>query len=139
MLLSGSLNPAPVKGKHEINGARAKSVLAEDTCAGPKPTTSAADDLRRILRSSGQNFQRRGTHEMLGTPSRPRAFFRLAFIVFFCLLISTAARAQTEITAGLRGTVSAEGSGVPLAGARVLLNNESLRVRREATTDESGA
>ncbi|PYS96716.1 MAG: hypothetical protein DMF65_12705 [Acidobacteria bacterium] len=76
---------------------------------------------------------------MAGIPSRPRALFRLAFIVFFCLLISTAARAQTEITAGLRGTVSAEGSGVPLAGARVLLNNESLRVRREATTDESGA
>lgn len=54
------------------------------------------------------------------------------------LSLSASASAQTEVTAGVRGSVSAKDSGTPVAGARVVLRNEALRVEREATTDESG-
>src|SRR5215218_7943538 len=75
---------------------------------------------------------------MTDAPSSLRASLLLALLTCFSLLAPGAARAQTEITAGVRGNVSAEGSGLPVAGARVVLRNESLRVAREATTDAEG-
>jgi outer membrane receptor protein involved in Fe transport len=63
----------------------------------------------------------------------------LALVAFISLCASSAARAQTEITARLRGTISVEGSGLPLAGSRVVVKNDALRVERETTTDESGS
>jgi outer membrane receptor protein involved in Fe transport len=76
---------------------------------------------------------------MARTPSRTRAFFRIAFIACACALLSTAVNAQTETATEMRGTIYAEASGLPVVGARVLLKNEALRVEREATTDEKGA
>jgi outer membrane receptor protein involved in Fe transport len=70
--------------------------------------------------------------------SSRRTFLRLALFAFMLLSVSGAASAQTEITSRLRGTVSAEGTGLPLAGARVVVRNEALRVEREATTDDAG-
>jgi outer membrane receptor protein involved in Fe transport len=75
---------------------------------------------------------------MADTPSPLRAYTRLALIACACLFVSSAASAQTELTAGVRGTISVEGSGLPLTGARVVLKNEALRVEREAKTDEAG-
>jgi outer membrane receptor protein involved in Fe transport len=75
---------------------------------------------------------------MADTPSPLRAFIRFALFSCFCLFAAHVAQAQTEITAGVRGKVSAAGSGVPVAGARVLLRNVALRVEREATTDAEG-
>ncbi|HEX8500348.1 MAG TPA: carboxypeptidase regulatory-like domain-containing protein [Pyrinomonadaceae bacterium] len=75
---------------------------------------------------------------MADTTPPPRAFIRLAFLACFCLFAPGAALAQTEVTAGVRGTVSAEGTGRPVAGARVRLLNAALRVEREATTDVEG-
>ncbi|MFL6257394.1 MAG: carboxypeptidase regulatory-like domain-containing protein [Pyrinomonadaceae bacterium] len=71
------------------------------------------------------------------TPSL-RAFIRHAFLTCFCLFAASAAHAQTESTAGVRGSVSAEGSGLPVSGARVRLRNEALRIVRETTTDDEG-
>jgi hypothetical protein len=67
-----------------------------------------------------------------------RALLRLALLTCFCLFASEVAPAQTEVTAGVRGTVLAEGTGLPVAGARVVLRNAALRVEREATTDAEG-
>lgn len=75
---------------------------------------------------------------MADTTSSLRAFIRLALLTCFCLFAASATHAQTESTAGVRGSVSAEGSGLPVAGARVRLRNEALRVVRETTTDEEG-
>jgi outer membrane receptor protein involved in Fe transport len=46
--------------------------------------------------------------------------------------------AQTELTAGLRGTVQTVTSGEKIAGARVLVSSETLRLNREGQTDEEG-
>jgi outer membrane receptor protein involved in Fe transport len=62
----------------------------------------------------------------------------LALFALALLSLSPRALAQTEISAGVRGTVSVRGAGTPLAGARVVLKNEALRVEREATTGEAG-
>jgi len=70
--------------------------------------------------------------------SSRRTFLRLALFAFALLSAYGAAGAQTEITSGLRGTVSAEGTGLPVAGARVVVRNAALRLEREATTDDSG-
>jgi outer membrane receptor protein involved in Fe transport len=75
---------------------------------------------------------------MADTSSPLHILSRLALLIGICLLVSTNAPAQTEVSAGVRGTVSAEGSGLPLAGARVLLKNVALRVERKTTTDEAG-
>ncbi|HEX7956106.1 MAG TPA: TonB-dependent receptor, partial [Pyrinomonadaceae bacterium] len=75
---------------------------------------------------------------MADTPSTPRAFFRFALVACFSLFASNLAHAQTEVTAGVRGTVTAEGTGRPVAGARVVLRHGALRVEREATTDGEG-
>jgi hypothetical protein len=64
---------------------------------------------------------------------------RLALVALVSsLFVSIVARAQTEVTSGLRGVVSVEGSGLPLAGARVLVQNDALHVERETTTDAGG-
>jgi outer membrane receptor protein involved in Fe transport len=75
---------------------------------------------------------------MADTPSTRSALLRLALVACACLFASSAARAQTESTAGVRGIVTAEASGLPVSGARVLLRNEALRVERETTADEGG-
>ncbi|MDT7806610.1 MAG: hypothetical protein QOJ70_423 [Acidobacteriota bacterium] len=75
---------------------------------------------------------------MADTPSRRSAFLRLALVAFVSLFVSNAASAQTESTSGVRGTVSVEGSGMPLAGARVLVRSAALHVEREALTDDGG-
>ncbi len=54
---------------------------------------------------------------MADTPSPPHVFYRFALVACLCLLAPHAARAQTEVTAGVRGTVKAEGTGLPVAGA----------------------
>ncbi len=55
-----------------------------------------------------------------------------------CLLSPIAAAAQTEVTAGLHGTITCESNGAPLAGARVVVRNLPSRVERTTTTDETG-
>jgi hypothetical protein len=67
-----------------------------------------------------------------------RAVLGLTLVVYALLSLSLPACAQTEVTAGVRGAVSAKGTDTPLAGVRVILKNEALRVERVATTDEAG-
>jgi outer membrane receptor protein involved in Fe transport len=54
--------------------------------------------------------------------------------LFFQVTIS----AQTETTTGVHGIVSAESSGGAIAGARILVRNDAIQVRREAITDREG-
>lgn len=89
--------------------------------------------------------------EMAGTTARARlllllrraparTLLHLSFVVVCAsLLFPSIARAQTDATSELRGTVSAGGTGLPVEGARVFVKNERLRVERQTTTDESGA
>jgi hypothetical protein len=75
---------------------------------------------------------------MADAPSRFRALLLLSLLTCCPLLAPNIARAQTEVSAGVRGRVSAEGSGLPVAGARIVLRNKELRVEREAVTDGEG-
>ncbi|HEX8709311.1 MAG TPA: TonB-dependent receptor [Pyrinomonadaceae bacterium] len=54
------------------------------------------------------------------------------------LLFQSPAFAQTETTTGIRGTVTTEGNGSVIAGARITARSRSLRVQREGSTDEEG-
>jgi outer membrane receptor protein involved in Fe transport len=76
---------------------------------------------------------------MAGTSRRNAvSLFGTFFLCSALLLIPTLAHAQTELTGGLRGTVLAGASGERVAGARVVVTSEALRVRRETQTDEDG-
>ncbi|MGB8508007.1 MAG: TonB-dependent receptor, partial [Pyrinomonadaceae bacterium] len=77
---------------------------------------------------------------MTGTKTLRRTLLQRALLSCALLISSTAAAvAQTEITSGVRGTVTAEESGQPLAGARVTVRNIALNVERQTITDGSGA
>lgn len=77
---------------------------------------------------------------MTGPFERKRSFLFNAFILSFTalLLIPALASAQTELTAGLRGSVTTKASGERVAGARVTVTSEKFRVRREVETNEDG-
>ncbi|MDQ1523559.1 MAG: hypothetical protein QOE47_1483, partial [Pyrinomonadaceae bacterium] len=66
--------------------------------------------------------------------SSTRSFLLLSLL----FLLPASLYAQTELTAGMRGTVSVETTGERVPGARVTVENAALRVRREAAADEEG-
>jgi hypothetical protein len=70
--------------------------------------------------------------------NRATFYYRLMLILAFCLALHTRALAQTELTAGVRGSVTATASGEAIPGARVIVKSETLRLRREAQTNEEG-
>jgi outer membrane receptor protein involved in Fe transport len=77
---------------------------------------------------------------MTGTTERfPKALFK-ALILFIGALLSFSfpVLAQTELTAGLRGSIQTTASGEKIAGALVLVTSETLRVRREVQTNGDG-
>jgi hypothetical protein len=77
---------------------------------------------------------------MIGALRHRHPFLFNATLLFFAalLLIPSLASAQTELTAGLRGTVVTKTSGERLVGARVTVASEKLRIRREAETNTEG-
>lgn len=76
---------------------------------------------------------------MAGTFRRKAASLSGTFVLFSLLILTSApASAQTELTAGLRGSVSTAASGERVPGARLIVTSETLRVRREAQSDEEG-
>jgi hypothetical protein len=70
--------------------------------------------------------------------NRASFYYRLMLMVAFCLALHTQALAQTELTAGVRGSVTATASGEAIPGARVIVKSETLRLHREAQTNEEG-
>jgi outer membrane receptor protein involved in Fe transport len=69
----------------------------------------------------------------------PASLFKaLILSVAALLFFSFKASAQTELTAGLRGSVQTTESGEKVAGASILVTSETLRVKREAQTDSNG-
>ncbi|HEY0404472.1 MAG TPA: TonB-dependent receptor, partial [Pyrinomonadaceae bacterium] len=54
------------------------------------------------------------------------------------LFVQSTARAQTELTAGIRGSVTSSNSGASISGARVKVKSALLRLSREAQTDDDG-
>ncbi len=62
----------------------------------------------------------------------------ILLLVLAACLFPLSALAQTELTAGIRGHVAAADSNEAIGGARVLVQSETLRLRREATTDAEG-
>jgi hypothetical protein len=77
---------------------------------------------------------------MTGPLKRKHSFLFNAFILSFTalLLIPALASAQTELTAGLRGSVMTKASGERVAGAHVIATSEKFRVRREVETNGDG-
>ncbi|MDQ1557259.1 MAG: hypothetical protein QOD32_319 [Pyrinomonadaceae bacterium] len=69
-----------------------------------------------------------------GVASSTRSFLLLSLL----FLLPASLYAQTELTAGMRGTVSVETTGERVPGARVTVENAALRVRREASADGEG-
>ncbi|MBD0370539.1 MAG: carboxypeptidase regulatory-like domain-containing protein [Pyrinomonadaceae bacterium] len=69
--------------------------------------------------------------------SRSLLFF-LAFAFALILSLPFNVDAQTETSTGVRGTVTTQMNGNVVAGARVLVKNEGLRVNRQAVTDAEG-
>lgn len=63
--------------------------------------------------------------------------FSLAFILLI-LSLPQGVSAQTETSTGVHGIVTTEMNGNVVAGARVLVKNSALQVRRQAVTDEDG-
>ncbi|HEY0003175.1 MAG TPA: TonB-dependent receptor [Pyrinomonadaceae bacterium] len=59
-------------------------------------------------------------------------------LVIISLIFQTHIFAQTELTSGLRGSVRANNTAEVIPEARILLKSATLRVRREAQTDEEG-
>ena len=77
---------------------------------------------------------------MTGALNHQHPFLFNAFLLFFAALLLTPglASAQTELTAGLRGTVATKTSGERLLRARVSVRSDKFHVRREAETDSEG-
>jgi hypothetical protein len=63
---------------------------------------------------------------------------RLVLLLFIVLLFHTLLSAQTDLTAGVRGTVAARSDGGRVTGARVVVRNEMLRVERTTVSDGEG-
>jgi outer membrane receptor protein involved in Fe transport len=70
--------------------------------------------------------------------NRRTIHFGLLLVLAACLFSSLPVQAQTELTAGIRGTVATAHANEAIAGARVMVKSETLRLRREAQTDEEG-
>jgi hypothetical protein len=75
---------------------------------------------------------------MIGTSRRDAIFIALMFSFVALLCMSAPVLAQTELTAGLRGSVLTIASGEKVAGAHVVVTSETLRVRRETETNRDG-
>lgn len=77
---------------------------------------------------------------MAGAFGRKRFLLVHLFLLSFAavLLIPAASSAQTELTAGLRGTVLTKASSERIAGAHVVITSEKFRVRREVETNGEG-
>ncbi|MDT4898015.1 MAG: hypothetical protein QOH25_3092 [Acidobacteriota bacterium] len=77
---------------------------------------------------------------MTGTLGCDRLSLFKALLLSLAALLSLGASisAQTELTAGLRGSVQTTASGEKIVGARVRVTSETLRVRRETQTNEAG-
>ncbi|HEX8775277.1 MAG TPA: TonB-dependent receptor [Pyrinomonadaceae bacterium] len=67
-----------------------------------------------------------------------RASCVASLLLMIGLFVQATADAQTETTTGIRGVVRAESNGSVIAGARVLVRNEAVQVRREVLTDNEG-
>jgi hypothetical protein len=65
-------------------------------------------------------------------------FKSLILLVGAILALGFPASAQTELTAGLRGSAQTTASGEKVAGARILVTSETLRVKRETQTNGDG-
>ncbi|HEV7859604.1 MAG TPA: TonB-dependent receptor [Pyrinomonadaceae bacterium] len=64
--------------------------------------------------------------------------FQSFLLIIAVYAFQPAAQAQTELTSGIRGNVTALSSGEPVPGARVVLTSKGLRLRRESQTDAGG-
>jgi outer membrane receptor protein involved in Fe transport len=62
----------------------------------------------------------------------------MLLVLAACLSSQLAAFAQTEQTAGIRGQVRTADSGEAVGGARVIVQSETLRLKREVRADEDG-
>jgi outer membrane receptor protein involved in Fe transport len=68
------------------------------------------------------------------------SFFK-TFILSLATLLALSAHmvsAQTELTGGLRGSVQTAASNEKIAGARVIVTSERLRINREAQANDEG-
>jgi hypothetical protein len=63
---------------------------------------------------------------------------RLVLLLFTVLLFPIPFSAQSNLTAGVRGTVAAREGGGRILGARVFVRNETLRVERTIVSDDEG-
>lgn len=54
------------------------------------------------------------------------------------LLMPMAAFAQTELTGAISGVIRDQGANAVIAGARVVVKNEAMRINREVATDSEG-
>jgi outer membrane receptor protein involved in Fe transport len=64
--------------------------------------------------------------------------FSIAFIFAATFSLPVLVSAQTETSTGMRGVVTAETDGNVIAGARVVVKNDALRINRQTVTDEEG-
>ncbi|HKP71779.1 MAG TPA: carboxypeptidase-like regulatory domain-containing protein, partial [Pyrinomonadaceae bacterium] len=72
-----------------------------------------------------------GTRESHASP-------RLSLLLALVFCFPTFLYAQTELSAGVRGTVTTATTGERIPGARVVVDNEALRVRRETVANGEG-
>jgi outer membrane receptor protein involved in Fe transport len=77
---------------------------------------------------------------MTGTsPRKPFSLVGIVFLALAAFLLTLApVSAQTELTAGMRGSVLVTASGEKVAGAHVVVTSGTLRVRREVETNREG-
>ncbi len=71
-----------------------------------------------------------------------RTSARLVALLWLCAIffgLPSALHAQTEVSAGIRGTVMTADTGAPLVGARVELRHPDSQARRAATSDDAGS
>ncbi len=77
---------------------------------------------------------------MIGFHSRKEIVSQatLLLVLTAWLFVQTPAFGQTAMTAGIRGIITAKSNGAVILGARVVVTNETSRIRREAITDAEG-
>ncbi|HEX8143768.1 MAG TPA: TonB-dependent receptor [Pyrinomonadaceae bacterium] len=67
------------------------------------------------------------------------AHARVSSLLFLIgLILQVPVHAQTETTTGIRGSVRAESNGGAVAGARIVVRNEAIQLRRETQADNEG-
>lgn len=67
-----------------------------------------------------------------------RILLGMALVLAACLFSQSPVFGQTELTVGIRGTVATAKSNEAISGARVTVKSETLRLRRETTTNGEG-